>query len=93
MDKLDEALETLIELGKRHGRILSLSLIFKTFLQNGLYSSKEAIAKCLRALQRKRKIKPINFGVDIELLENIDVEQKEPIQSSLISFYAFKKKI
>jgi len=87
MSDMDDALIILRQLGRRHGRVLSLSLVFKTFLQTRIYDSKEAIADCLRSLQRQNKIKPINFGVDIELLEDAeDLDGEEYVQSSLSGF-------
>jgi len=86
MDGLESALDILRRLGKKHGRVLPLSLVFKTFLNEKIYSSAEAIVNCLRALQKDNKIKPINFGIDIELLESTELKEEDYVQSSLDRF-------
>ena len=91
MDNLESTMETLRQLGKKHGRVLSLTLVFKSLLHTRLYRSKESIANCLRALKKVHKIKSINFGIDIELLENIE-PNSEYVQSSL-NGYGIKKSV
>ena len=91
MDNLESTMETLRQLRKKHGRVLSLTLVFKCLLKTRLYRSKETIANCLRALQKAHKIKPINFGVDIELLESVK-QNSEYVQSSL-NGYGIKKSV
>ena len=93
MDDISEALDSLRHLGKKHGNILSLSLVFKTFLQDRLYNSAGAISSCLHSLEAESKIRPINFGIDIELLDDVEQDKAEYVQSSLDGFNAVKKKI
>ncbi len=90
MSELDEALDVLKQLGRKHGKVLSLSLVFKTFLQKRICDSRGSIADCLRNLQDENKIKPINFGIDIELLGDIESGAIAHVQSSLDGF---KKRI
>jgi len=87
MDRSDEVLEVLKRLKKKHGRVLSLNTIFRELLKERIYESKRAIADCLRKLQAAKKIRPVKFGVNIEILEDSPVEY---IQSSLA---VLKKKI
>jgi hypothetical protein len=90
VDNIESTMDALRGLARKHGRVLSLSLVFKTLFKSGIYRSREALADCLRALQRERKIKSINFGIDIELLESMDSHPIEYTQSSL-NGYGIKK--
>jgi hypothetical protein len=92
MDNIESTMDALRGLARKHGSVLSLSLVFKTLFKSGIYRSREALADCLRALQKEKKIKSINFGIDIELLENIDSNAMEYTQSSL-SGYGIKKMV
>jgi hypothetical protein len=92
MDNIESTMESLRGLARKHGKVLSLSLVFKTLFKSGIYRSREALADCLRALQKEKKIKSINFGIDIELLESMDSHPIEYTQSSL-SGYGIKKMV
>ncbi len=86
MEELEGALGALRQLGRKHGKILSLSLVFKTLTQKRIYDSRDAIVECLRNLQNENKIRPINFGIDIELLEDVESIALAHVQSSLDGF-------
>jgi len=81
MESLEEVLYVLRSLKKKHGRVLSLNVVFDTLIKERVYESKQAISKCLRELQSEKKIRPVNFGVNIEFLE--DDEPLEDVQLSL----------
>lgn len=82
MTKSDEVLQILRNLAKDNGKIISLEQIHKVLIKEGVFQSKKSVANCLRRLEMVRKIKPINFGVSVELLEQEKSENIEPIQNS-----------
>lgn len=83
MDALeaDEVLDVLRGMKRRIGGPLSLKDVFKSVLGKGICESSRSVSECLRALQRHGKIRTLNRGVDIELLENVKVDY---VQSSLM---------
>lgn len=81
MERLEEVLDVLRSLRKKHGRVLSLNVVFDALTKMNIYESRKAISDCLRRLQSANKIRPVNFGVNIELLE--DDKPVEYVQSSL----------
>lgn len=90
MERLEEALDVLRSLKKKHGSVLSLSVVFDALIKERIYESNQAISNCLRKLQSKNKIRPLNFGVNIELLE--DDVQIEYVQSSLDGGFKWLKR-
>jgi hypothetical protein len=91
MDETEEAMGVLHGLAKKYGNVLSLNLVFKTFLEDKICSSKESITECLHRLHTQNKIKSINFGIAIELLESIEAEGASYVQSSLEGFSLRKR--
>ena len=83
MDYLDDVLEILRGLKKRHGGPLPLNVVFKTLIEEHVCDSSKSVSDCLRKLQSIGKIKPVNAGVNIELLEEVNVNY---VQSSLAPF-------
>jgi hypothetical protein len=98
MESLEEALEILRSLRRKHGRVLSLSAVFDALARSGIYGSKQSMSECLHRLQGEKKIRPVNFGVDIELLEDEgeneeqDGEPAEYVQSSLDGGFGWLKR-
>ncbi len=73
-------LEVLRGMKKRGAVALSLKEVFKSVLGLGICRSSRSLSDCLRHLQRDGKIRTLNRGVDIDLLENVKIEY---VQSSL----------
>ena len=69
----EEILEVLKPLVRIKGRVLPLSLVYRTLIKEGLYSSAKRIAKALKRLEISGKIKPVAFGMSIELMD-ADIE-------------------
>ena len=90
MESLEEALEILRSLKKKHGRVLSLNAVFDALTRARVYDSKQSISECLHKLQGENKIRSVNFGIDIELLE--DDEPVEYVQSSLDGGFGWLKR-
>lgn len=89
MTKSDEVLQILRNLAKKNGNVISLNQIHKILIKEGVFQSKKSVANCLRKLELVRKIKPINFGVSVELLEQ---EQNENIECAQNPFNGWKAK-
>jgi hypothetical protein len=60
---------------------LPLKEVFKSVMGRRICQSSRAVSECLRGLQRQGKIRTLNQGIAIELLEDIKVEY---VQSSLV---------
>ena len=80
MGQIEDVLNVLRNMKKKHNGPLPLQSIFKSLIEERVCKSSKSVSDCLKDLQRMGKIKAINTGVDIELLEEIRVEY---IQSSL----------
>lgn len=91
MERLEETLDVLRSLRKKHGRVLSLNVVFDALIKERIYESKQAISICLRKLQSAKKIRPVNFGVNIELLE--DGKPLDYVQSSLDGGFGCPKRV
>ena len=83
----EDVLNSIKSLAKAKGRILPLSLVYRTLTKEGVYTSVGLIAKTLKNLEVAGKIKSIAFGMSIELLdmdEEIQIQRKiEYVQSTL----------
>ncbi len=76
MAKSDEVLQILRNMARQNGKVLSLSQIHRTLIKEGILSSQNAVASVLRSLESIRKIRTVNFGVSVELLDNVTDEEK-----------------
>jgi hypothetical protein len=83
MDETEVAMGALQRLARKHGNVLSLNLVFKTLLDDRICASRESITDCLHRLHTQNRIKSINFGIAIELMEKIEAESISYVQSSL----------
>jgi hypothetical protein len=81
MEQSEEVLEVLRNLKKKYSQTLPLRTVFKSLMDAKICDSSKAVSECLKDLQRIGKIRPVNSGVDIELLEAVKVEY---VQSSLM---------
>jgi hypothetical protein len=81
MEDIEDALGVLRVLKRRYERTLPLKAVFKSLIDSRICDSSKSVSDCLRQLQRMGKIRSVNTGVDIELLEDIKVEY---VQSSLV---------
>lgn len=89
MTKSDEVLQILRNLARKNGNVIPLDQIHKILIKEGVFQSKKSVANCLRRLELVRKIKPINFGVSVELLEQ---EQSKNIEYAHSLFNVWKAK-
>jgi hypothetical protein len=76
----EEVLEVLRGMKRRGAEKLPLKEVFKVVMGKGICNSSRGVSDCLRQLQRDGKIRTLNRGVAIELLEHIKIEY---VQSSL----------
>jgi len=83
MEYMEEVLEILRGLKKKHKGPLPLNAVFKVLIEEHICDSAKSVSECLRKLQSVGKIRPVNVGVDIELLEDVKTEY---VQSSLTPF-------
>ncbi|MFH1623209.1 MAG: hypothetical protein ABIA12_01680 [Candidatus Aenigmatarchaeota archaeon] len=77
----EEVLNVLRGMRKRRNGPLLLKEVFKSVIGRGICESSKSVSDCLRKLQTAGKIRTLNRGVDIELLEDVKVEY---VQSSLV---------
>jgi len=77
----EQVLEVLRGMKRRGMGKLPLKEVFKSVMGRRICGSSRSVSECLRGLQRRGKIRTLNRGVDIELLEDIKVEY---VQSSLV---------
>lgn len=83
MEYLEEVLVILRRLKRKHNGPLPLNAVFKTLMEERICDSSKSVSECLRKLQSSGKIRPVNAGVNIELLEDVKVNY---VQSSLTPF-------
>jgi hypothetical protein len=83
MEYLEEVLSVLRKLKRKHDGPLPLNDVFKTLIEERICDSTKSVSDCLRRLQHDGKIKPMNAGINIELLEDVKVNY---VQSSLAPF-------
>jgi len=76
----EEVLDVLRGMRRRRSGPLLLKEVFKSVLGRGICETSRGVSDCLRRLQADDKIRTLNRGVDIDLLENVKVEY---VQSSL----------
>jgi len=76
MGKSDEVLEILRSMARTNGKVLSISQIHRTLIKEGVLSSQKAVAGVLRSLEMVRKIRTVDFGVSVELLDNFSEKEK-----------------
>ena len=81
MNKLEEVLNVLRKMKKKNDGPLPLRNIFKLLMEDHVCDSSKSVADCLKLLRKMGKIKIVNTGIDVELLENVKAEYT---QSSLI---------
>jgi len=79
----EEVLQRLRSLARIKGRVLPLNLVYRTLIKEGLYSSTANISKALKRLEISGKIKPVAFGMSIELL---DVDRDEVQTQSKVEY-------
>ncbi len=82
MGQIDDVLGVLRDMKKRNDGPLSLQKIFKSLIDEGICDSSKSVSECLKKLSISGKIKTLNAGVNIELLEEVKVNY---VQSSLLS--------
>lgn len=83
MEYLEEVLEILRKMKKKHDGPLPLNAVFKTLIDSRICDSSKSVSDCLRKLQSIGKIRSVNSGVNIELLEEVKVSY---VQASLTPF-------
>lgn len=83
MEQIEEVLEILRGLKRRRGDPLPLKVIFKSLIEGRVCDSNKSVSDCLRKLQSAGKVKSVNSGVDIKLLEDV---KPEYVQASLTPF-------
>ncbi len=83
MEQIEEVLDVLRSLRRRHGNPLSLGIIFRSLIEERICDSTKSVSDCLRRLRGAGKIRSISSGVGIELLEDM---KQEYVQSSLAPF-------
>lgn len=83
MEQIEEVLEMLRSMKRRHGGPLALRAIFKSLIEERVCDSSKSVSDCLKKLQIIGKIRSVNSGVDIELLEDV---KQEYVQASLSPF-------
>ena len=83
MEEMEEVLEVLRKMKRRRNGPLPLNEIFKSLVDARVCDCAKSVSDCLKKLRTAGKIRPINSGVDIELLENVKIEY---VQSSLSPF-------
>ena len=83
MEYLDDVLKILRKLKKKHRGPLPLNAVFKSLIEERICDSSRSVSECLRRLQSEGKIRPVDAGVNIELLEEVKTNY---VQSSLVPF-------
>jgi len=81
MDQVEEVLNVLRKMKRKSLGPLPLRNIFKSLMDERICDSNKSVSDCLKTLKKMGKIRVVNTGVDIELLENVKVEYT---QSSLM---------
>jgi|GEM_PF-3458988 len=80
MEYLEEVLQILRKMKKKYKGPLPLNEVFKCLIKERVCDSNKSVLDCLRKLQSIGKIKSVNAGVNIELLEDVKANY---VQSSL----------
>lgn len=80
MEQTEEVLDVLRTLKRRHGDPLPLKMIFNSLIEERICESYVSMSQCLKRLNIAGKIRSVNSGIDIELLEDV---KQEYVQSSL----------
>lgn len=83
MGQIEEVLEVLRNLKRRHGNPLPLKVIFRSLIEERICDSTKSVSDCLRRLRGVGKIRSVSSGIGIELLEDV---KPEYVQSSLTPF-------
>jgi len=83
MEQIEEVLDVLRNLKRRHGDPLPLKVIFRSLIEERICDSAKSVSDCLRKLRGAGKIKSVSSGVGIEFLEDV---KPEYVQSSLTPF-------
>lgn len=83
MEQIEEVLDVLRSLKRKHGNPLPLRIIFRSLIEERVCDSTKSVSECLRRLSGIGKIRSISSGVGIELLEDV---KPEYVQSSLTPF-------
>lgn len=83
MDHLEDILKVLRKLKRKHKGPLPLDIVFRKLIEGKVCDSSKTVSESLRKLQGMGKIKPVDVGVNIELLEEVKVKY---IQASLSPF-------
>lgn len=83
MDQIEEVLQVLRKLKRKYNGPLPLREIFRSLMDDSVCDSNISISECLKRLRVEGKIRTVNSGVDIELLEEVKIEY---VQSSLMPF-------
>jgi len=80
VDQIEEVLSVLRRMKKRENGPLPLRTIFRSLIDERICDSSKTVSECLRTLNKMGKIRTLNTGVDIELLEEIKAKY---VQASL----------
>ena len=83
MEQIEEVLQVLRKMKRKRGDPLPLAIIFRSLIEDRICDSKKSVSECLKRLQISGKIRTVNSGVNIELLEDVKPEYS---QSSLAPF-------
>ncbi len=83
MDQTEEVLSVLRNMKKKSNGPLPLRVIFKSLIEERICDSSKSVSDCLKRLKKMGKIRTLNTGVDIELLEEVKIDY---VQSSLSPF-------
>jgi hypothetical protein len=81
MEQLEEVLNILRKLKIKHQGPLPLSKVFRALIDGKVCDSNKSVSEVLKKLQSIGKIRPVQAGVNIELLEKVKVRYS---QSSLM---------
>jgi len=80
LDQIENVLNVLRKMKKKSNGPLPLRAIFKSLIDERICDSSKTVSECLRSLNKMGKIRTLNTGVDIELLEEIKAKY---VQASL----------
>ena len=83
MEQIEEVLDVLRALKRKHGNPLPLGIIFRSLIEERVCDSTKSVSDCLRRLSGTGKIRSVSSGVGIELLEDV---KQEYVQSLLPPF-------
>lgn len=83
MEHTEEVLQILRKLKRTHNGPLPLNKVFKALIEEKICDSNKSVSEVLKKLQSIGKIRPVQAGVNIELLEKVKVKYS---QTSLSPF-------